>query len=166
MKQLILGGARSGKSRFGETQALACGEKWVYIATAQAKDGEMLTRIEQHQADRDPKWVLVEESRQLGAVLDRYNQSEVSVLVDCLTLWLSNCLLNDCWDAERSVFLEAVAHFEGHIALVSNEVGSGVVPLGELSRQFVDESGRLHQELGALCERVTLVVAGLPLTLK
>lgn len=167
-RHLILGGARSGKSGYAEQCALAAPgiRQWVYVATADAGDAEMDARIRNHRAARDARWHTVEETTRLASVLAAYDDAETCVLVDCLTLWLSNCLARDCWIAERDALIDTVAASRSRLLLVSNEVGSGVVPLGEMSRRFVDESGRLHQRLGELCGRVTLVVAGLPLTLK
>lgn len=167
-KQLILGGARSGKSDYGERQALAMPgiSQWIYMATADAGDAEMAARIRHHRAGRDARWYTVEEPIQLADAVSRHNDADTCVLVDCLTLWLSNCLARGCWEHERDAFVEEVSASRANLGLISNEVGSGVVPLGEMSRQFVDESGRLHQQLAALCDRVTLVVAGLPLVLK
>ncbi len=166
MKQLILGGARSGKSRYAENQALQFGRQWYYLATGQGGDAEMQARIAKHQQQRDKRWQLLEEPVNIAAVLQQYNQRDNTVLIDCLTLWLGNCQHHHCWHEQREQLLAAVSTFKGQLFLVSNEVGSGVVPLGELSREFVDESGCLHQSLAEICERVTLVVAGLPLDLK
>lgn len=167
-KHLILGGARSGKSGFAERQALAAPglRHWVYVATADAGDAEMDERIRQHRAERDARWRTVEEPIRLASALAACDDAETCVLVDCLTVWLSNCLAGDCWAAERDALIDAVAASRARLLLVSNEVGSGVVPMGEMSRRFVDESGWLHQRLAGLCDRVTLVTAGLPLTLK
>ncbi|MES1953628.1 bifunctional adenosylcobinamide kinase/adenosylcobinamide-phosphate guanylyltransferase [Salinisphaera hydrothermalis] len=165
---LILGGARSGKSAFAEREALATSgaERFIYIATADAHDDAMAARIAHHRAHRDARWQTVEAPLQLGATLVQHDAPDTVILVDCLTLWLSNALAADCWEAERAGLIEALSACRGRVLLVSNEVGSGVVPLGELSRVFVDEAGRLHQALAGLCARVSLVVAGLPLDLK
>lgn len=170
--QLILGGARSGKSRLAETRAIAWaeshpGRKLVYVATATAGDGEMTERIAHHQARRGEVWQLVESTMQLSDTLIRYRDENTCVLVDCLTLWISNCMHHGSWDQEREQLVQLIQGAAiGELIMVSNEVGSGVVPLGELSRQFVDASGHLHQALAAYCDKVTLVVAGLPLELK
>ncbi|MEM8500340.1 MAG: bifunctional adenosylcobinamide kinase/adenosylcobinamide-phosphate guanylyltransferase [Pseudomonadota bacterium] len=164
-KQLVLGGARSGKSRYAERLVNRAKQK-VYVATAEALDVEMENRIAQHRIDRGDGWQLVEEPRRLAHVLRQYNNKEYSVLVDCLTLWISNCLHADCWDAQSGELLALIPELECELVMVSNEVGSGIVPLGELSREFVDASGRLNQQLAALFDRVILVVAGLPMTLK
>lgn len=169
-KHLILGGARSGKSRYAEQLCLSLQQQnpsseLVYIATATAGDGEMANRIEQHQRRRGPEWRLNECTVNLAASL-KDTHSDSIVLIDCLTLWLSNCLHQHCWDTERARFLDSLARFEGTVIMVSNEVGSGIVPLGRLSREFVDQSGWLHQELAKKCNNVSLVVAGLPLSLK
>lgn len=167
-KHLILGGARSGKSGYAELQALATPgiQQWIYVATADAGDAEMAARIQHHRNARDACWQTVEEPAQLASVLARYDDTNTCVLVDCLTLWLTHCLAGECWAAERDAFVEAVAASRANLLLVSNEVGSGVVPLGEMCRRFVDASGRLHQRLASVCDRVTLVVAGLPVGLK
>ncbi len=166
MKHFILGGARSGKSRFAEQWLLeqSC-SSFVYVATATAGDEEMQARIAHHQQRRGEQWQLVEEPLHLDRVLKQYDSS-CGILIDCLTLWLSNALMNNGWPEVRENFITALKESNATICLVSNEVGQGIVPMGELSRQFVDESGWLHQELAQLCHRVSWVVAGLPQKLK
>ncbi|MES1947644.1 bifunctional adenosylcobalamin biosynthesis protein CobP [Salinisphaera sp. C84B14] len=171
MKTLVLGGTRSGKSRHAETRALSLPvARWFYVATAQAGDDEMAARIQHHREQRDTRWQTVEAPRALGACLRRLDGPDRCILVDCLTLWLSNCLAEDTgtltWAEERDALLATVDASRARLIFVSNEVGSGIVPLGALSRRFADEAGRLHQALAACCDTVTLVVAGLPLTLK
>lgn len=166
MLELILGGARSGKSRVAEERAIAGGKQLFYIATAQAGDAEMSQRIQHHRERRDRRWTVIEESSRLAEVLAATAAPDRCLLVDCLTLWLSNLLQHDRWPRERQALLEILPQLPGDIILVSNEVGMGIVPLGELSRLFVDESGRLHQELANLCNRVTFTVAGIPQLLK
>jgi adenosylcobinamide kinase / adenosylcobinamide-phosphate guanylyltransferase len=165
-RELILGGARSGKSSLAEQQALRTGRKLVYVATATAGDHEMSARIRHHQQRRGSNWALVEAPVYLAQTLQEQQCRERCIVVDCLTLWLSNCLQQDCWEQQKIALLHALPGLSGQIILVSNETGLGVVPMGELSRRFVDEAGLLHQELAALCQRVTLMVAGLPLVLK
>lgn len=170
MIELILGGARSGKSALAQKCAEARGNYVVFAATARGDDPEMARRIANHQADRPDLWLTVEEPLELGRVLREYD-GERTILVDCLTLWVSNLLLAEeddplIFKRERSAFFDALKRLEADIILVSNETGMGVIPMGELSRRFVDESGRLHQEIAALADRVTLTVAGLPTTLK
>ncbi|QQQ02480.1 bifunctional adenosylcobinamide kinase/adenosylcobinamide-phosphate guanylyltransferase [Lysobacter enzymogenes] len=168
MRTLILGGARSGKSALAERLAGAHADV-VYLATAQPLDGEMDARIAHHRARRPAAWGCVEEPIALADALRAHVAPQRCVLVDCLTLWLSNLLgANDpsLFHRERSALLEAVPALPGTVLFVSNEVGLGVVPMGELSRRFVDEAGRLHQALGEVCERVAFVAAGLPLVLK
>ncbi len=169
-KHLILGGARSGKSRYAEQGAESCANKnqqqLIYIATATVGDKEMSSRIKQHQLRRGSQWQLVEEPVDLAEIISLYNESNYCLLVDCLTLWLTNCLLKDDWSSRRNDFFQALTLSNANIFFVSNEVGSGIVPMGELSRQFVDEAGSLHQELAQVCEHVTLVTAGLPMKLK
>ena len=166
IRHLVLGGARSGKSAFTEQCALAAGKRCVYIATAEAGDDEMAARISHHRARRDERWLLCEEPLGLGAVLSEYDSADNVLLLDCLTLWLSNCLHHKCLAAEKGRFLEVLAQLRADVILVCNEVGSGVVPLGELSREFVDQSGWLQQDVAGLCSHVTQVIAGLPLVLK
>lgn len=169
MKKLILGGVRSGKSKLAEQHALATGLPVSYIATATADDEEMRARIAHHQAQRPARWQLVEEPLALAAALQRHAEENHCLLVDCLTLWLTNLL---CLEDEQrlqtevAALLKTLPSLPGHIILVSNETGMGVVPLGELTRRYCDEAGRLHQALAATCNHVILTVAGLPLTLK
>jgi len=169
MRSLILGGARSGKSALAERMAIASGVEVVYVATAQPRDAEMAARIAHHRARRPIGWLSVEEPLALAATLRAQARPDRCVLVDCLTLWLSNLLGDEDtkrFAHERAALLDAVPTLPGILLLVSNEVGSGVVPMGELSRRFVDEAGRLHQALAAQCEQVLWVAAGLPLALK
>lgn len=164
--ELILGGARSGKSKLAEQRAEASELELLYLATAMAGDAEMSERIRHHQTRRTGKWDLVEESTALAEALSRNAQDDRCILVDCLTLWISNCLHQNCWEQQKEALLTALPTLPGHIIFVSNETGMGVVPMGELSRQFVDESGFFHQQLASVCDQVTLTVAGLPLLLK
>ncbi len=172
---LILGAARSGKSRYAEQQAQIAAEleeqPVVYIATAQALDPEMDQRIEHHRQQRPTHWPTIEEPVQLAACLQRAQAQYPGspLLVDCLTLWVTNCLLHSdpaCWERERRALLELLPQLQQPLLLVSNEVGWGIVPMGELSRRFVDESGRLHQAIAAQAQAVTLVVAGIPMAVK
>ncbi|PSV21873.1 bifunctional adenosylcobinamide kinase/adenosylcobinamide-phosphate guanylyltransferase [Photobacterium leiognathi subsp. mandapamensis] len=168
--ELILGGARSGKSRLAETLAQESGLQVKYIATATPCDDEMSERIERHQRQRPAHWQLIEEPYYLADVIRQHSNKETCLLVDCLTLWLNNFLFqpldNYSWQQAKTDFLETLAEAEGRIILVSNEVGQGIVPLGELSRRFVDESGWLHQAIAQQCSRVVFVTAGLPQVLK
>lgn len=164
---LLIGGARSGKSGYALRAALAHGGPVYWIATAEAFDPEMAERIRQHRTERPAHWQTCEEALELGAAL-RASRADF-VVVDCLTLWLSNWLCRsdpDGWARARADLLAAVAGFQGQLYLISNEVGSGIVPDNPLARQFRDEAGRLHQDLAAQIESVTLIVAGLPLALK
>lgn len=166
MLELILGGARSGKSRIAEERAIASGKQLFYIATAQAGDAEMAQRIQHHREQRDRRWTVIEEPCRLAEVLVATAAPKRCLLVDCLTLWMSNLLQHDRWPQERQALVDLLPQLPGDIILVSNEVGMGIIPMGELNRQFVDESGRLHQELTNLCHRVTFTVAGIPQLLK
>ncbi len=169
--ELILGGARSGKSALALQRAQASGKAVTFIATAHAGDAEMAARIERHRAERPPHWALVEEPIALADVLLAHAAPQRCLLVDCLTLWLSNLLGNEDADhqqfvSQRDALLQVLPQLPGHLIMVSNEVGLGITPLGEISRRFVDETGRLHQQLATLSDQVTFVAAGLPLTLK
>ena len=169
MKELIIGGSRSGKSRLAEQRALACGMPVTYIATATAGDGEMTARIAQHQSRRPLDWGLIEEPVHLASVLLQQAAPDKCLLVDCLTLWLTNLLCENegaQLEQERDTFLNLLPSLPGHIILVSNEVGMGIVPMGELSRRFSDEAGWLNQSVATICDQVTLTVAGLPFPLK
>ncbi|MCF7222017.1 bifunctional adenosylcobinamide kinase/adenosylcobinamide-phosphate guanylyltransferase [Marilutibacter chinensis] len=169
MHTLILGGARSGKSALAERIAGDCGLAVSYVATAQAGDGEMGARIAHHRARRPAHWDCIEEPLALAETLRAHAAADRCLLVDCLTLWLSNLLGDadpDRFARERGALLEALPTLPGRVLLVGNEVGLGVVPMGELSRRFVDEAGRLHQALAARCEQVLFVAAGLPMALK
>lgn len=169
MHELILGGARSGKSRLAERLAIESGLPVTYIATCQPRDAEMAARVALHRDQRPAEWALVEEPLALAQVLREQAAPDRCLLVDCLTLWLSNLLLSedgDAWARERQQLFDCLATLPGRLIMVSNETGLGVVPMGELSRRFVDEAGWLHQQLAAHCERVVFCIAGLPQTLK
>jgi len=181
MHELILGGARSGKSLLAEKRATESGLRVVYVATAQALDGEMTRRIAHHQARRPADWGLVESPLQLARTLHETAAPDVCLLVDCLTLWLSNLLFAgdaarqaeaglpiDCalYAGEVKALIEVLPTLPGKIILVSNEVGWGLVPMAAVSRLFADEQGRLNQRVASVCQQVTLVAAGLPLVLK
>ncbi len=169
MLQLILGGARSGKSRLAERLASDSGQAVTYIATSEPIDAELNQRVQVHRARRPAHWGLREEPLALARVLREHAAPDTCLLVDCLTLWLTNLLLLDDplrLAQERDDLLDSIGQLPGEIILVSNETGLGVVPLGELTRRYVDEAGLLHQALAERCQRVVLTVAGLPLTLK
>ena len=169
MRELILGGVRSGKSRLAEQHAQESGLAVVYVATAEVRDEEMRARVLHHQARRPADWQLVCAGQNLAEVLQREAASGRCLLVDCLTLWLTQ-LLCDAEEVrlqfEVAQLLRVLPDLPGEIILVSNETNMGIVPLGELSRRYCDETGRLHQQLGKICERVILTVAGLPLVVK
>ena len=169
MQTLILGGVRSGKSRLAERLAVASGRQVVYVATAVAGDAEMLRRIEAHRKRRPQDWLVVEEPLALGRVLGELAEPGRCLVVDCLTLWLTNLLSHPDparLGSERAALLEVLPALAGDLVLVGNETNMGVIPLGELSRRYCDEAGLLHQALAARCDRVVLVVAGLPQLLK
>lgn len=172
MIYLILGGARSGKSRHAENLATMLeqqGKQVIYVATAQAYDDEMTARIDHHQNSRPVQWHTVEEPYNLAKILLQYNDKNTVILVDCLTLWLSNLL---CLDSDEQFcdakhqFLATLPQIQADVILVSNETGLGVVPMGQLTRRFIDESGWLHQTLAQMADKVVFCVAGLPMVLK
>ena len=163
----VLGGARSGKTAFAEQTALATGKAPVYLATGGAGDAEMAARIEAHRAARGPAWRTVEEPLKLAAAMSRESRAETVILVDCLTLWLSNLMADDADPlAAGAELVEALAAAPGPVILVSNEVGQGIVPANPLARRFRDAAGRLHQILAAAVPRAVFIVAGLPINLK
>jgi len=163
---LVLGGARSGKSRYAEGRIVAEGGARTYIATAQAFDDEMRDRIVRHRDDRGPGWSTIETPIDLVDAIGRA-APDAAVLVDCLTLWVSNLLLADIdIDRETARLVAAIAARTGPIALVSNEVGLGIVPDNALARRFRDVAGRLNQVVAGRCDEVVFVAAGLPLVLK
>lgn len=168
---LILGGAKSGKSSYAQALAEAWGGRLVYVATAQAGDQEMKTRIARHQAQRGQAWDTLEEPLELEAALKRADGEDTVLLVDCLTLWLSNLMLaaelDDAALQERFEALRRVLpDLRSRIILVANEVGMGIVPDNALARRYRDQAGSLSQQLAKTCGRVILVTAGLPLALK
>lgn len=169
MMQLILGGARSGKSRFAEQAAKDSNLNVTYTATAQAFDREMQARIDHHQAQRPKHWTVIEEPLYLAECLMRVDEPNQLILVDCLTLWMSNLLMHENAELQSQEclkLLEVLPALQSELILVSNETGLGVIPMGEISRKFVDESGRLHQQLGQIAEKVVFCVAGFPMMLK
>ncbi|MEM1051105.1 MAG: bifunctional adenosylcobinamide kinase/adenosylcobinamide-phosphate guanylyltransferase [Pseudomonadota bacterium] len=161
----FLGGARSGKSHLALAFAEALPSPHIFVATAQAFDDEMKDRIDRHRQERDDRWHTIEAPLELASAVEEAGSS--SVLIDCCTLWLSNVMLagRDIGD-EVEKLLAALQSSSGRIVLVSNEVGSGVVPDNKLGRDFRDEQGRLNQQLAAISDRVELVVAGFPLRIK
>ena len=166
---LILGGVRSGKSRHAAEIAKTTGCAVTVIATATAQDLEMAERIELHRTHRPKEWSVVEEPVRLAAALAAAASPSRIVIVDCLTLWLTNLLCGDDPGAlrrESKHLLEILPSLPGECVLVSNEVGFGIIPANALARRFADETGSLHQQLAALCDRVIFMAAGLPLSLK
>jgi adenosylcobinamide kinase / adenosylcobinamide-phosphate guanylyltransferase len=180
---LILGGARSGKSAYAEMLASQSELPVTYIATAQVYDDEFRQRVAHHQARRPKHWQLVESphflsdalraNTQAGSRASKNAPAEKCMIIDCLTLWLAQCICPDCapptgvtWANEREQFLALLPTLADEIILVSNEVGMGIVPLGEINRQFQDEQGRLNQAVAKLADRVSFIAAGLPIRLK
>jgi adenosylcobinamide kinase/adenosylcobinamide-phosphate guanylyltransferase len=168
MLTLILGGARSGKSRLALQRAEASAQPVCFIATAQAHDAEMADRIARHQAERPTHWVTVEAPLDLAGAI--HTAPSGVVVVDCLTLWLTNWLCqpepNDFAAARAALLAALQTRHADEIILVSNETGLGIIPLGALTRRFVDEAGWLNQDIARIADEVIFVAAGLPLTLK
>ncbi|CAL78623.1 adenosylcobinamide kinase/adenosylcobinamide-phosphate guanylyltransferase [Bradyrhizobium sp. ORS 278] len=164
---LVLGGARSGKSRHAEALITAQAPPWIYVATAQAFDAEMTERIAQHKARRAEGWQTRETTQDLAGLIRACAEHRAPILIDCLTLWLSNVML-----ADRNVpaacadLIDTLGTARGPIVAVSNEVGLGIVPDNALARAFRDAQGRLNQDVAAVADRVILMTAGLPLILK
>lgn len=175
---LILGGARSGKSAYAEQLALQSELAVTYVATAQVLDDEFAKRIAHHQARRPAHWQLVEAPFGLAQTLQTHDSPNACLIVDCLTLWLAQCICPDClpayvmtqtqawWQQERDNLLHTLPLLKSRVLLVSNEVGMGIVPLGEINRQFQDEQGRLNQAIAQIADQVSFIAAGLPLQLK
>ncbi len=189
---LILGGARSGKSAYAEKLAIESSLPVTYIATAQIYDDEFKARVQYHKDRRPTNWNLVEEPHFLSTALQanihkaceasKNPRTKKCIIIDCLTLWLAQCICPEClpvegvdWPAQREAFLAELVklqelfqdnNFQGKLILVSNEVGMGIVPLGEINRQFQDEQGRLNQAVAQIADKVSFIAAGLPITLK
>jgi len=164
---LVLGGARSGKSRYAETFVEAAGVGAIYLATGEPRDAEMRDRIRRHRERRGARWTTLEEPLDIVARIADEARAERPMLVDCLTLWLAN-LLEAARDVERESdgLVDALARRVGPTVLVANEVGLGIVPENGLARRFRDHAGRLNQAVAARADRVVFMAAGLPLTLK
>lgn len=166
-RTLIIGGARSGKSAYAKSLAERAAAERVFIATAERIDPEMRKRIDRHRRERDRSWLTVEEPLELVGAIATHAMRGRSVLVDCLTLWLSNLMHHERDVAHATAALAShLGSTDGHVILVSNEVGLGLVPNTPLGRAFRDAQGRLNQDIAAVCDHVYLVTAGLPVALK
>lgn len=164
---LVLGGARSGKSRFAENFVTATGLARHYLATGRAWDDEMKARIASHRVDRGPDWVTVEEPLDLVGALAAIDDPAHVVLVDCLTLWVTNLMMEERdMGAEFAALCAHVSQAKARIVFVSNEVGLGIVPENRMAREFRDHAGRLHQQIAAIAADVYFIAAGLPLKMK
>jgi adenosylcobinamide kinase/adenosylcobinamide-phosphate guanylyltransferase len=164
---LVLGGARSGKSAYAQSLAEATAPQRIYVATAEAGDAEMAARIARHRAERGDGWTTLEEPLALADALRAQARAGRALLVDCLTLWLSNVMLAGREaEAEVARLADAIRTLEGPAVIVSNEVGLGIVPEHKLGRAFRDAQGRANAEIARACDAVILVVAGLPALLK
>ncbi len=166
---LITGGARSGKSKYAEQRALEWGPRLLYLATGEAKDAEMAQRIAEHRKRRGEKWITVEEPLEVGTVLQHHRGKVDCVLVDCLTLWISNLLLLKGEPHARGAvddFIQDLPYLDFHLLLVTNEVGWGIVPDNPLARQFRDLTGWTNQRMAESANEAVLMVAGIPFPLK
>ena len=169
MKSLILGGVKSGKSRFAEHIATDSGNRVTYIATAQPWDDEMRERIRVHQQQRPSQWQTVEVPLHLATALKQHDAPNRTILVDCLTLWITQLLCHDnpaLLAQELTAFQALLPSLQANLILVSNETNMGVIPMDALSRRFCDTAGKLHQTLAPMMDNLVLTVAGLPLYLK
>ena len=164
---LVLGGARSGKSRHAERLIEASGLEPVYVATAEALDGEMRQRIDEHKARRGERWRTIEEPLALAEALHSVNAEGRALLVDCLTLWLTNLMVHER-DIEAAVdgLIASLGDRQGSVVFVSNEVGLGVMPTNAMARRFIDHAGMLHQRIAECADRVLFITAGLAQQLK
>lgn len=164
---LVLGGARSGKSTFAEQKVEACGLQPFYVATGRAYDEEMHERIAVHRSRRGDAWQTLEEPLDLIGALEKASSPERVVLVDCLTLWLTNLMMDERdIIAETDRLVAALRLVRGPVVFVSNEVGLGIVPDNRMAREFRDHAGFLHQAVAAIADEVYFIVAGLPLKMK
>lgn len=164
---LVLGGARSGKSRYAEDIAGRADLPKIYVATAEPRDSEMSQRIEEHQRRRAGDWVTLEEAYDVPTLIQDHVAKECTILVDCLTIWLSNLMLaKRNIDEAISDLLRATSDFRGRLIMVSNEVGLGIVPDNKLGREFRDLSGSMNQRVAAHVDRVQFIIAGYPMNLK
>jgi len=167
---LVLGGARSGKSAYAENLAKQTNKVVVYLATAQVRDKAIAERVSLHQQSRPAEWLTIESPLELGATLQKHAIEGTVVLVDCLTMWVTNMLCEEHCKVvvkeQQDSFFSNLDTIKGDVIFVSNEVGMGIIPMGELTRDYVDIAGRLHQDIAARADHVMLVVAGLPLVLK
>ena len=164
---LVLGGARSGKSRFAEQQVTQTKKERLYLATSQIFDDEMKTRVKKHQTDRGEGWITIEEPLEVSKVLKKETSADRVILLDCLTLWVSNLMMAE-QDIKTSFsdLITTLSSLSGDIILVSNEVGQGIVPDNKMARDFRDHAGRLHQDIAAVAAEVYFLTAGLPQRLK
>ena len=166
---LVLGGARSGKSAYAENLAAKSGNTVIYVATAEVLDGSIKKRVELHRERRPAEWKTVESPLSLAKTVQGLAGEGVTVLVDCLTMWVTNLLCaenKDLLKQEIDSLIMVLPELAGDIILVSNEVGLGVIPMGELTRDYVDTAGKLHQHVAAQADNVVMVVAGLPMAFK
>jgi len=176
MLELVIGGARSGKSAYAERCALeytqsnpkSTNSGVLYIATATADDEEMTARIHHHQTSRPESWQTIEEPTKLASALTQASEPSEFIIVDCLTLWLTNLLATDNEQCQQEIDLlfSTLPGLTSSVIFVTNEIGMGIVPLGAETRRFVDEAGRLHQRLAVQCHRVTQMIAGIPNRIK
>jgi len=166
---LILGGARSGKSKFAEGVARSSGRRKIYLATAQTLDDEMRQRVDHHRKQRGNDWELIEEPLEIAELIAKHASGDTCILVDCLTLWLTNLMMADKnIDAAFEELVSTLKQLpkQASVLLVSNEVGQGIVPMEAMAREFRDHAGRLHQDIAAVVPNVWFITAGLPQKIK
>jgi len=171
MIYLFIGGCRSGKSRAALLQAEQIGaDRKIFVATCQPQDAEMLARVERHRRERDATWETFEEPLEIAAIVSRHSRPQTVILVDCLTLWLTNLIVGEADDSALrqriATLTEALARARGPVLLVANEVGMGIVPDNAMSRRFRDWAGSLNQQVARCAREVILTVAGIPVPIK
>jgi adenosylcobinamide kinase/adenosylcobinamide-phosphate guanylyltransferase len=166
---LVIGGVRSGKSQHAESLLAQSHKQICYVATTACalNNDEMDKRIEKHKQQRPAHWRLIEETHDIASIIQSHTESDI-LLIECLTVWLSNLIFSekDTLKTQTLALKDALKNARCDVIMVSNEVGLGVIPMHKLSRQFIDEAGLLHQHIAALCDRVTLVTAGIPQLIK
>ncbi|MBE7638146.1 bifunctional adenosylcobinamide kinase/adenosylcobinamide-phosphate guanylyltransferase [Sneathiella sp. P13V-1] len=164
---LVLGGARSGKSRFAEKQAHVSGKERLYLATSQIFDEEMKNRVDKHKSDRGSGWITIEEPLDISDVLKKEAAPDRVILLDCLTLWVTNLMMAEQdFKLAFNELVQTLPTLNGEVILVSNEVGQGIIPDNKMAREFRDLAGWLHQDIAAIATEVYFVTAGLPQRLK
>lgn len=165
MIHFILGGAKSGKSRYAEAQLMQYAQPWLYLATGRAWDDEMRQKITEHQERRGDGWITYEEPLKIAEYIEKHHPTPI--LIDCLMLWLTNLMMDKCdINMEIDRLVMTLQAYTGEMVIVSNEVGQGIVPADPMSRAFRNYAGILHQKIAQIADRFTFIVAGYPIVMK